>query len=162
MYKRELRNYVDVIVVSVLGHVVNGEVVDRHLTSMTGGGMCMIIVCHEFLLTLCDATGDYDGDLMEAFWAPEIVQAFKPADKAFASDPEGLRFCLKQSQTTVSSFIHKVTPGMPYKERVWNFQTHLLASLVDAGLVGTYSNLWEESIYHNGYSHPDTILYAWM
>lgn len=130
---------------------------------MTGGGMCMILICNGPLVTLYDATGDYDGDLMEAFWAPEIVQSFKPADKAFASDPEGLHSCLKQSQTTVSSFARKVAPGsMPYKERIWNLQTHLLASLVDAGLVGTYSNLWEESIYHNGYSHPDTILYAWM
>lgn len=36
--KSELRNYLDVIVVSTKGHIVNGEILPRHLASMTGGG----------------------------------------------------------------------------------------------------------------------------
>ncbi|PSR72419.1 hypothetical protein PHLCEN_2v11709, partial [Hermanssonia centrifuga] len=32
-----LRNYVDVIVVSTKGHIVNGETLARHIASMTGG-----------------------------------------------------------------------------------------------------------------------------
>ena len=116
MYRCELCNYVHIIVVSVWGHVVNGKVLNHHLMSRTGGGMCMVLVCHEPLLTLCDATGDYDCNLMDTFWTPEIAQAFKPADKAFASDPEGLRACLKQNQTTVSTFTCKVVPDILYKE----------------------------------------------
>ena len=38
MVRHELRNYVDVIVVSAKGHIVNGELLGRHLASMTGGG----------------------------------------------------------------------------------------------------------------------------
>ena len=35
----ELRDYVGVIIVSTKGHYVNGKLLDRHLCSMTGGGL---------------------------------------------------------------------------------------------------------------------------
>ena len=46
----ELRDYVNVIIVPTKGHYVNGEFLERHLASMTGGGayecsMMSRIVC---------------------------------------------------------------------------------------------------------------------
>ena len=38
VYKAELSSYVDVVVVSVDNHCFNGEPLQRHLASMTGGG----------------------------------------------------------------------------------------------------------------------------
>lgn len=106
-------------------------------------------------------TGDYDGDTMEAFWAPEILASFKPADKKFASDPAGLQCCLTKDNLTVETFVHRIA-AKSYQQQISDYQEYLLASLIDASLVGLYSNLWEESIYHKGYSHPETILFSYM
>ena len=42
VFKPELRQYHDVIIVSTKGHLVNGELLGRHLASMTGGGIIFL------------------------------------------------------------------------------------------------------------------------
>ena len=107
--------------------------------------------------------GDYDGDLMEAFWQPTIVQQFKPADQRFANEPPGLARCLVTENESVQEFETRMTKMQASTEdRIFELQGYLLRSLCKADRVGRYSVFWENSIYTNGYRHPKTILMANM
>ena len=53
---------------------------------------------------LSEDRGDYDGDVMEAFWQPTLVQKFRPADKEFADEPAELAGRLKVDTESVQEF----------------------------------------------------------
>ncbi|KAI0706226.1 RNA dependent RNA polymerase-domain-containing protein [Cytidiella melzeri] len=139
----ELRNYDDVIVVSTKGHIVNGERLDCHLASMTGGG-------------------DYDGDLMSAYWEPSLLEHFKCADKSFAKEPASVSEYVSKAIETAEDFRIRVPPDTSIPRQISELQSFLLAQLRDPAVVGTYSTYWENSIYVNGYDHPETVRLAYI
>ncbi|RPD65627.1 hypothetical protein L226DRAFT_543193 [Lentinus tigrinus ALCF2SS1-7] len=140
----KLSHYVDVIVVSTKSHVFNGESLNRHLASLTGGG-------------------DYDGDTMEVFWDPNIVNGFKTPDpRKYAVEPPKVKECLLKNSETVQEFLTRLPADASDDFKIYSLQTYLLGALQDKSLVGQYSTWWENSTYHNGYSHPDTIFLAYM
>ncbi|CAL1696986.1 unnamed protein product [Somion occarium] len=143
VHKEKLSQYTDVIVVSVKGHKVNGEILGRHLASMTGGG-------------------DYDGDKMQAFWEPTMVFTFKPADPKFATEPASVKDCLSTNNDTVSEVLDQIPPSSGYLHQIFHLQKYLLRGLIDASLVGNYSKMWEHSIYEKGYDHEDTVHLAYL
>ncbi|KAI0089888.1 RNA dependent RNA polymerase-domain-containing protein [Irpex rosettiformis] len=139
VFRHELRYFVDVIVVSTRGHVVNGEKLNRHLASMTGGG-------------------DYDGDLMSAFWEPKLLENFRCADPRFADEPETVSRCLHKSHVYVRDFLREKSDDL----KISDLQSYLLAPLKNTSMVGKYSKFWENSIYTNGYSHEETVRLAYI
>ncbi|KAI0711161.1 RNA dependent RNA polymerase-domain-containing protein [Cerioporus squamosus] len=140
----KLSHYVDVIVVSTKSHVFNGESLDRHLASLTGGG-------------------DYDGDTMEVFWDPRIVQDFKSPDpRKFAVEPPTVKACLLKNSETVREYQARMPADATDDFKIYSLQTYLLGALQDKSLVGQYSTWWENSTYHKGYDHPETIFLAYM
>ncbi|KZT06039.1 uncharacterized protein LAESUDRAFT_680055 [Laetiporus sulphureus 93-53] len=138
----QLFSYVDVIVVSTKGHLFNNETLHCHLASMTGGG-------------------DYDGDLMEAFWDPSLVSAFSNAPPAFAQEPEAIQKCIVKNTETVDQFLARTSASGPASV-LYELQKHLLAPLKGISRVGIYSTMWEASIYKYGYKHPHTLFLAYM
>ncbi|RDX54626.1 hypothetical protein OH76DRAFT_1341007 [Lentinus brumalis] len=140
----KLSHYVDVIVVSTKSHVFNGESLDRHLASLTGGG-------------------DYDGDTMEVFWDPKIVQDFKSPDpRKFAVAPPKVKASLLKNSETVQEYLDRLPADATDDFKIYSIQRYLLGALQDKSLVGQYSTWWENSTYHNGYDHPETIFLAYM
>ncbi|KZT73517.1 hypothetical protein DAEQUDRAFT_721575 [Daedalea quercina L-15889] len=142
VYKSELGNYVDVVVVSTQNHCFNGEPLGRHLASMTGGG-------------------DYDGDTLEVFWDPSIVSHFDNADPKFAQEPEEVQAALRKNPETVKRFLRR-TSSCSGDIKLAETQKYLLGALRNVSRVGIYSGLWLATAYKNGYSHPDTIFLAYM
>ncbi|TCD71443.1 hypothetical protein EIP91_010149 [Steccherinum ochraceum] len=137
----ELHKYADVIVISTKGHLANGISLSRHLASMTGGG-------------------DYDGDLMFAYWTPELVQHFKEADPSLAIKPPDLDTYLVKPKETVEEFLSRA-PADPHLY-ITELQKHLLSGLRNTEIVGRLSGMWETSMYMNGYNHPDTVQLAYL
>ncbi|KZT10358.1 uncharacterized protein LAESUDRAFT_693936 [Laetiporus sulphureus 93-53] len=145
VYHEKLRNYMDVIVISTKNHTFEGKLLNRHLASMTGGA------------------GDYDGDTMEAYWLPDLVEPFRNADPRFAVEPATVQACLGKNKETVAEFIDRwVTGSCESAEVIHALQPYLLGALKDSNKVGIYSTYWENSIYSNGYSHETTIFLAYI
>lgn len=107
-------------------------------------------------------TGDYDGDRVQVFWNPSIVRDFRSADKKYATEPESVRDTLEKVDIPVKDFLRQ-TKNNKFDE-IAALQSHLLGSLRNPSLVGTYSTYWENSIYTRGYFHEDTIrlAYTWV
>ncbi|KAI0737583.1 RNA dependent RNA polymerase-domain-containing protein, partial [Daedaleopsis nitida] len=139
-----LSHYVDVIVVSTKSAFYNGESLDCHLASLTGGG-------------------DYDGDTMEVFWDPTIVKDFVvPDPRVFGKEPPKVQASLLKNAETVGDFIARLPAESTDEFEIYSLQRYLLGALQDKSLVGLYSTWWENSTYHNGYDHPDTVFLAYM
>ena len=109
-------------------------------------------------------TGDFDGDLMFAFWAPDLVQNFHEPDPPQAKPAEWQELIIK-THDTVEEFLQKV-PSLPQtvldQSYIHQLQTHLLSGLNDASVVGKVNTMWEASGYVNGYSHMETQKLAWL
>lgn len=162
VHHERLAHYYDVIVVSTASHVYEEQSLYRHLASLTGGGMSTTIHIDNHRASN-SITGDYDGDTMEVFWDPDIVQSFRPRDpRVFAVEPSRVKECLEKNTDTVSEFLRQVPPAAEETFKIYSVQRYLLGALQDKSLVGQYSNWWENSSYHNGYDHPDTIFLAYM
>ncbi|KAH9838676.1 RNA dependent RNA polymerase-domain-containing protein [Rhodofomes roseus] len=142
VYRAELSNYVDVVVVSTKNHLYDGQPLNQHLASMTGGG-------------------DYDGDTLEVFWDPSVVSSFTNANPKYAQEPKQVKAVLSRNPETVPQFLER-TSGCSKADKLAEMQKYLLGSLQNVSRVGTYSNWWLASVYKNGYSHPDTIFLAYM
>ncbi|KAK7688074.1 hypothetical protein QCA50_008444 [Cerrena zonata] len=99
VFKKELILYTDVIVISVKGHKVQDEILGRHLASMTGGG-------------------DYDGDKMQAFWDPELLKDFKPADPISATEPARVQAALVTENVTVPTVLETMKPQDGYLNQI--------------------------------------------
>lgn len=99
---------------------------------------------------------------MEAYWDPEFVDPFKPADKHYADPPAALVDCLSKVNSISGSDFREQIAYLPPSKRVPALQKYLLAALRDASLVGKYSTLWTNSIYLNGYHHSETVRLAYM
>ncbi|KAH8101472.1 RNA dependent RNA polymerase-domain-containing protein [Cristinia sonorae] len=136
----QLHQYVDVIVVSTQGHMVNGRKLPQHLASMTGGG-------------------DYDGDLMFAFWSPKLVQEFREPDPSISIKPPEVDFCLIKPKETVAEYLTR-TESLEESKKIQELQSQLLTGLKNPAVVGKLSIMWEASIYVNGYNHPETVKIA--
>lgn len=109
------------------------------------------------------ATGDYDGDTMEVFWDPSIVNDFKSPDPSkFAVEPPAVKQCLLKNSETVREYLDRLPADASDDFKMYSLQTYLLGALQDKSLVGQYSTWWENSTYYNGYSHPETIFLAYM
>ncbi|KAI0635289.1 RNA dependent RNA polymerase-domain-containing protein [Trametes polyzona] len=144
VFHEKLRHYCDVIVVSTKSHLFQGESLNRHLASLTGGG-------------------DYDGDTMEVFWDPALVNAFVPPDpRKFAVEPPQVQKCLIENTESVAAFLARVPPDAPEDYRISTMQSYLLGALKGGAYVSTYSIWWEKSTYMNGYSHDETVFLAYM
>ncbi|KAH9916727.1 RNA dependent RNA polymerase-domain-containing protein [Epithele typhae] len=141
----KLSHYLDVIVVSVKSAVYEGESLKRHLASLCGGG-------------------DYDGDTLEVFWDPVIVQNFKvPDPRKFGVVPPEVHSSLFKNTMSAGDFLDKTASVAPNGDKyIQDLQRHLLASLKARPLTGMYSSWWENSAYMNGYDHPTTIFLAYM
>ncbi|KAI0360558.1 hypothetical protein OH77DRAFT_1493021 [Trametes cingulata] len=143
VFNDKLRHYCDVIVISTKSHMWQGEPLNRHLASLTGGG-------------------DYDGDTMEVFWDPIIVSSFKEPDpRLFASEPPEVQQCLSKSTKAVSAFLREVPPTAAAEYRIFALQEYLLGALKRSH-ASTYSIWWEKCTYALGYSHPETVFLAYM
>ncbi|OSD08147.1 hypothetical protein PYCCODRAFT_1430316 [Trametes coccinea BRFM310] len=144
VFHEKLRHYYDVIVVSTKSHTYKGKPLDRHLASLTGGG-------------------DYDGDTMQVFWDPRIVDSFKEPDPTlFATEPPAVQQCLVKDATLVSTFLAAIPPSAPEEYKICALQHYLLGALRGSAHVSLYSSWWEKSTYKQGYDHPETIFLAYM
>ncbi|KAI0372068.1 hypothetical protein BV20DRAFT_1065820 [Pilatotrama ljubarskyi] len=143
VFNDRLRHYCDVIVISTKSHMWQGQSLNRHLASLTGGG-------------------DYDGDTMEVFWDPLIVNSFEEPDPhLFASEPPEVQQCLLKSTRPVSAFLREVPPTAPAEYRIFALQEYLLGALKRSH-ASTYSIWWEKCTYALGYSHRETVFLAYM
>ncbi|KAJ8488013.1 hypothetical protein ONZ51_g3830 [Trametes cubensis] len=143
VFHARLRHYCDVIVVSTQSHMYKGRSLDRHLASLTGGG-------------------DYDGDTMQVFWDPNIVNSFREPDpEVSATEPPTVKACLVKDSTSVSTFLDAMRSA-PEEYKVFALQEYLLGALRGDFHVSTYSTWWEKSTYTQGYSHPETVFLAYM
>ncbi len=107
--------------------------------------------------------GDYDGDTMEVFWDPKIVQDFKSPDpRKFAVEPPKVKASLLKNSQTVQEYLDRLPADATDDFKIYSIQRYLLGALQDKSLVGQYSTWWENSTYHNGYDHPETIFLAYM
>ena len=97
---------------------------------------------------------------MSAYWQPELLEGFKPADKSFATEPESLSKCIRRENESVEAFLSRTR--LQPAARISDMQTYLLGNLNNVSLVGRYSNFWENSVYVNGYAHPETIRLAYL
>ncbi|KAI0075924.1 hypothetical protein K474DRAFT_1663689 [Panus rudis PR-1116 ss-1] len=138
----ELRDYRDVIVVSTQGHEVNGQLLGRHLASMTGGG-------------------DFDGDLMQAFWHPDLVKQFKPSSPSFADEPSCVQEGLLKHTVPVTAVLEQLADAT-HEDAIHILQDHLLYTLKNASYVGKYSTMWSNAVYVRGYDSEEAIRLAYM
>ncbi|KAL6305950.1 RNA dependent RNA polymerase-domain-containing protein, partial [Sparassis latifolia] len=144
VFHEKLRGYVDVIIVNTKSHFYGDTDLKRHLASMTGGG-------------------DYDGDTMEVYWQPEIVNQFVNADPArYAREPPAVQGCLDKDDTTVAQFLTQ-TANATEMDLIIKLQSYLLGPLHgDTAAVGNYSTMWENASYKYGYGHEITVFLAYM
>lgn len=108
------------------------------------------------------AKGDYDGDRVVCIWQPDIVEQFNNADAQFMEPPISLFDNFHIKNETVKDFMQRVPTNSPINHQIQELQTVLLAPLSDLYVVGTYSTMHDNAMYSLGYSHPTTILLAWM
>jgi len=116
-----------------------------------------------YLVTcLYTVKGDYDGDRVDCIWQPSIVEQFSNADPKYMDPPTRLwdNFAIKNE--TVEEFLQRVPPTSPIDHQIKELQTVMMGGLSDLHVVGTYSTMHDNAIYSLGYSHPTTILLAWM
>ena len=106
--------------------------------------------------------GDYDGDRVVCIWQPSIVEDFSNANAKYMEPPFNLDNCFHVKNETVGDFLKRVPPTSPTSSQIQELQGILMAPLKDLYLVGTYSSMHDNAIYSLGYSHPTTILLAWM
>lgn len=99
---------------------------------------------------------------MLAFWDPELVQQFKPADPKYATEPAGVQEALSKENITVPAVLDTMKPEHGYLHQIRVIQKYLLGGLDNASLVGNYSKLWEHATYQYGYSHVLTSYLAHM
>ena len=100
---------------------------------------------------------------MEVFWDPEMVQEFNvPDPRKFAVEPKAVGESLLKNTESVAEYLAAVPPQSPMDFQINSLQKYLLATLKDKSLVGRYSSWWENSTYHNGYGHDDTVFLAYM
>lgn len=158
----ELHGITDVVIVSTKGHLVNGERLDRHLLSMLGGGKRCRYVCSVAVKVYVGSVGDYDGDRVQVYWHPEIVRDFRSADKEYATQPDSVEACLEKEGETVKHFLGRMSDAKAEPIPIAELQKYLLGSLLYTSLVGTISTMWENSLYQQGYSHPESIRLAYL
>jgi RNA-dependent RNA polymerase len=106
--------------------------------------------------------GDYDGDRVICIWQPNIVEPFKNAHAQYMKPPENLYKQFHIKNETVKEYLQRVPQTSPISHQIQQLQTVLMAPLSEKYVVGTYSNMHDNAMYALGYSHPTTILLAWM
>ena len=115
-----------------------------------------LIICSYF------SKGDYDGDMVICIWEPSIVEQFSNADPKFMDPPTCLQDHFNIKNETVTEFLQRVPPTSPVNSQINELQKVLLVPLSDVHSVGIYSTMHENAMYSLGYSHPTTVLLAWM
>jgi RNA-dependent RNA polymerase len=133
----------------------------RSLASMLGTGRGSL---HTALMAclLYFPEGDYDGDMVICIWEPSIVEHFSNADPALMDPPTCLQDHFDVKNETVTEFLQRVPPTSPTETQIHEIQEVLMTPLSDVHSVGIYSTMHENAMYSLGYSHPTTILLAWM
>ncbi len=83
------------------------------------------MVCYA-CLSSSSCTGDYDGNTMEVFWDPKIVEHFCTPDlHEFAVEPPRVKECLLKSAKTIKDFRAQLPePSDDYL--VYSLQKYLL------------------------------------
>ncbi|KAF9495388.1 hypothetical protein BDN71DRAFT_1589707 [Pleurotus eryngii] len=107
------------------------------------------------------AGGDYDGDKALLIWQPEVVEHFINASLHFSIEPPEVKAAFFKEKKTVTDFLEETRASSP-EETQLKLQQYLLGALNQPSLVGQYSNFHLNSIYVNGYQHPETIRLAYM
>ena len=105
--------------------------------------------------------GDFDGDLGWVTWDPEMVDPFIPADLKHADEPPDVAEGFSTVNESVSDFLAR-TRSQSDSANIRAMQQVLLANIRDRSVVGMYSNIHENAIYHLGHDHPDTVRLAYM
>ena len=100
--------------------------------------------------------------MVVCIWQPSIVEEFHNANAEYMKPPSNLNDCFYVKNETVEDFLQRVPPTTPTNDQVQELQGILMAPLRDVYAVGTYSSMHDNAIYSLGYSHPTTILLAWM
>jgi hypothetical protein len=82
--------------------------------------------------------GDYDGDIVQLFWAKELVEGFTNADDGIADLPEGFEAeNFDKEVVKGSEFLDVVEKeGMGEEEKVMGMQEFLLGALKDGNSTG--------------------------
>lgn len=106
--------------------------------------------------------GDYDGDTVVCIWQPSIVKQFSNADARFMVPPPHLQDQFHIKNETVKEFLERVPTTSPVNHQIQELQLALMSPLSDLSAIGTYSNMHDNAVYSLGYTHPTTILLAWM
>lgn len=95
-------------------------------------------------------------------WQPSIVEQFNNADPKHMEPPMNLQDHFQIKNETVKEFLQRVPLTSTVDTQIQELQTVLMTPLSDLHAVGTYSTMHENAMYSLGYSHPTTILLAWM
>ncbi|KAJ6515806.1 RNA dependent RNA polymerase-domain-containing protein [Mycena sanguinolenta] len=130
----ELRNFTDVIVLSVKG--------PRRAADYLSGG-------------------DLDGDKGLIVWQPELVDPFVNADLKYSEEPPKVVDSFSPKNETVAEFLGR-TESLTDEQQLQEMQNYLLSAIRAQGVVGKYSNWHLNSVYTLGYAHPQTIRLAYM
>jgi RNA-dependent RNA polymerase len=102
--------------------------------------------------------GDYDGDVAEVYWDPELVGSFKNTpeiphpsiDHNFTSNTE-----------KVSEFLTR-TSSLGLDAKIIAMHDVLMDALQDSSPVGIYSGIHDHAIFTLGYADPRTMLLGRM
>jgi hypothetical protein len=124
----------------------------------TGKGYCIL----HLTAYLYSIKGDYDGDRVTCIWQPNLVEPFKNAHAQYMDPPTGLYDHFHMKNETVQDYLQRVPQTSPVSHQIQEMQTVLMAPLSGQYVVGTYSTMHDNAIYALGYSHPTTLLLAWM
>lgn len=98
---------------------------------------------------------------MHGFWNKDLLSGFKSADPSLADTPQSVMNSLDETYVKVSQFL-EMTSTVSEENKISLMQDYLLGSLKNPAMVGKYSTWWENSIYSNGYFHPDTVRLAYL
>jgi hypothetical protein len=105
--------------------------------------------------------GDYDGDKGLVIWQPDLVASFVNAPLHYSEEPSSVAAAFLPHNETVGDFLQRTASDSP-GQQVRKMQHFLFSALRDLSVVGKYSKWHLNSIYAQGYTHPDTIRLAYM
>ncbi|KAJ7144770.1 RNA dependent RNA polymerase-domain-containing protein [Mycena crocata] len=98
------------------------------------------------------------GDTVIFIWLKEFVERFR--NQPFTPPPADFMENFERQVTTVEDMEIELS-FMPAEEAQRSFQEHLLEGLRDTQ-VGLYSFFHDNAIWRHGYSHPNSILMAYI
>ena len=87
------------------------------------------------------------------------MENFQNADEKYSLEPAGLDICFTRDAESGAAFLQRVRSWDP-NMRIQAMQIYLLGALGDPSIVGTYSTMHDNAVYHLGYGSPLTVKLA--